>query len=84
MALVIARDSPLRAHSFVGELRTKAREIAQNPLAFPLLDGFASQGVRRRGVQNYLIFYRTDQDVVIILRVFHGAREYEQILAERP
>ena len=32
----IAADSPLRAREFVRDLRSRAMQLAKNPLAFPL------------------------------------------------
>jgi toxin ParE1/3/4 len=40
-------------------------------------------GVRRwpvEGFENYLIFYRTDDEHVEIIRVLHGARDIEAVL----
>ncbi|MBV9118553.1 MAG: type II toxin-antitoxin system RelE/ParE family toxin, partial [Acetobacteraceae bacterium] len=30
--------------------------------------------------RNYLIFYRIEADRVVIIRVLHGARDYESVL----
>ena len=48
--------------------------------AFPLLPGWEDQGVRRRAFGDYLIFYRISSRDVQVLRVLHGARDYERIL----
>ena len=50
------------------------------PLAFPLLSRWKEQGVRRCPYGNCLIFYRIAADVVEVLHVLHGARDYEAIL----
>ena len=37
--------------------------------------------IRRRGIlhfTNYLIFYRQEKSVLQVLRIIHGARDYEQ------
>jgi plasmid stabilization system protein ParE len=39
-----------------------------------------NSGVRRVPYGDYLIFYRATADVVEILHVLHGARDYEPIL----
>ena len=80
IARFIARDSPTRARTFARELRATARSLGDRPLAFPLLDRFAQLGVRRRVHGNYLIFYRIDDATVVILRILHGARDYETLL----
>lgn len=39
-----------------------------------------STGIRRRVHGSYLIFYRIGGDAVEILRILHGATEYERAL----
>lgn len=76
----IAQDSPTRALTFVRELREKCLSLADNPLAFPLVPHYESHGIRRRVHGNYLIFYRTEADRIIVLHVLHGAMDYAEIL----
>ena len=52
-----ARDSPQRAQEFVRELRRRAMQLGENPLAFPLVPRHEHSGIRRRVFRNYLIFY---------------------------
>lgn len=33
--------------------------------------------------ERYLVFYKIDQTTVTIVRILHGARNYERILARR-
>ena len=76
----IAQDSPIRALSFVRELRELALRLADMATAFPLVPGYENHGIRRRARGNYLIFYRVEQEQVIIVHVVHGARDYEALL----
>jgi toxin ParE1/3/4 len=76
----IAADNPGRARSFVRELVAKARAIGGVPHEFPLLETRLKAGIRRRAHGNYLIFYRVDPTQVYVLRVLHGARDYEGLL----
>ncbi|ODT32181.1 MAG: plasmid stabilization protein [Kaistia sp. SCN 65-12] len=76
----IALSNPFRAASFVHEIREKCFGLRENSLAFPLLGSHEASGIRRRVHGSYLIFYRIGPEAVEILRVLHGAREYEQIL----
>ncbi|HEY0524023.1 MAG TPA: type II toxin-antitoxin system RelE/ParE family toxin [Stellaceae bacterium] len=72
----IARDNPRRALSFVMELRSRCRALADFPEAFPLCPEFG-EGVRlavHNG--NYLIFYLVHGDLLEIRRVIHGARDW--------
>jgi len=80
IAFYIARENPRRAKSFVEHLRAKAREIGDNPSAFPLLESLADRGVRRKVVGSYLIFHQVRNDTVVILRIIYGAREYQDDL----
>jgi plasmid stabilization system protein ParE len=76
----IANDNPMRAISFVEELSLACRKLAEAPLASPVLASHPESGVRRRPYRNYLIFYRLQDDVIEILHVVHGARDYDAIL----
>jgi toxin ParE1/3/4 len=50
---------------------------------FAALEGFNDIGLRRRVSGNYVIIYRVNTDVVEILRIFHGAMDYENLLDVR-
>ena len=76
----ISGRNPRRAKTFVGELRAKAMALGDRPMAFPLVDGFARQGLRRRVFGDYLIFYRIEDRGISIVRIVHGARDYEALL----
>lgn len=76
----IAQDNPTRARSFVNELIEKVRSIGDMPLAFPLVPRYAHLGIRRRVHGNYLIFYRTDENNIVIIHILQGARDTEALL----
>jgi plasmid stabilization system protein ParE len=76
----IARDNPVRAASFVRELRDACETLADMPRAFPLVSHRAKPGIRRKSYRNYLIFYSIGKTRVEVLHVLHGARDYERIL----
>jgi toxin ParE1/3/4 len=76
----IARDNPARAISFVDELHVRCVGLSTMARAFPLLPGWEDRGVRRRLFGDYLIFYRILAREVEVLRVLHGARDYERVL----
>jgi toxin ParE1/3/4 len=44
----IARDNPLRAISFIAELREMCNRLADMPLGFPLIARHEHRGVRHR------------------------------------
>ncbi len=76
----IAVDSPRRAMSFARELVESAHRIADTPLGFPLIPRYEDSGIHRRVHGNYSIFYRIERDGIGIVRILHGARDYEAVL----
>jgi plasmid stabilization system protein ParE len=76
----IERDSPDRALTFVRELRRACETLADTPHGFALVPRYEHTGVRRRVHGNYLVFYRILGDVIEVLHVLHGARDYGPIL----
>jgi toxin ParE1/3/4 len=79
----IARDNPLRAVTFVAELRDKCNGLADMPLGFPLVPRYEHRSVRHRVHGNYQIFYRTignPIERIDVLHIIHGARNYATIL----
>ena len=76
----IARDNRPRAISFIKELTNKCAGLADMPLAFPLVPRYEKKGVRRRVYGAYQIFYRIDGELIHVIRVLHGARDYDALL----
>ncbi len=76
----IAKESPLRALDFVRALRERAAQLAETPLAYPVVSRFSRLGIRRRVFRDYLILYRVDSDSVRIVRVLHGAQDIDALL----
>ncbi|WP_342586985.1 type II toxin-antitoxin system RelE/ParE family toxin [Mesorhizobium temperatum] len=76
----IAFDSPLRAVTFIRELRDDCLELRTMPERYPLLQRHRSSGVRRRLHGSYLIFYRITTDALETLHVLHGAMDFDAIL----
>jgi plasmid stabilization system protein ParE len=76
----IARDDPARALGFIQELRAKCLGLGHFPDRFPLVPRYEADGIRRRVHGNYLIFYRADQEQVVVIHILHGAMDYEGLL----
>ncbi len=76
----IARDNPVRALSFIRDLREKCLGLADYPHGFPVVERYAHLAVRRRVHGKYLIFYRVDPDRITILHILHGASDYHDLL----
>lgn len=58
--------------------------LGDMPERFSLLPRHEAAGIRRRVVGNYLVFYRTQDEMVVVLRILHGAQDYESILFPEP
>jgi plasmid stabilization system protein ParE len=54
--------------------------LADNPLAFPLVPRHEHKGFRRRVFRGYLIFYRVEASAISVVRILHGAQDYEAVL----
>jgi toxin ParE1/3/4 len=76
----IAADNPRRAASFVRELQERCYELANMPLAYPLLAHHGDTGIRRRSHGRYGIFYRVNEDTVEVLHVLNSAQDVDRIL----
>jgi addiction module RelE/StbE family toxin len=77
----IAYDNPKRAVTFVNELEKHCEALATRPHMHPLLSGRERSGIRKAVHGHYLIFYRIGAEVVEILHVLHGARDWEWIVS---
>ena len=80
IADVISHDAPVRAASFVRELRLSALALEHAPLAYALVPRYERRGIRRRIHRRYIIFYRIEGNQIFILRILHGARDYIRLL----
>jgi toxin ParE1/3/4 len=76
----IAADSPTRALSFVAELREQSGQIGAMPHGFPAIGERGGFTYRRHRHGSYLICYRVREGEVEVVRVLHGARDYERLL----
>ena len=79
----IALQNPMRAVSFVRELRIKATRIGEFPNAGPPRFQWGD-GVRIAIHGPYLLVYRVRNERVQILRVVHGARDLDALFEAEP
>jgi toxin ParE1/3/4 len=86
IAVWIARDNKDAAYRFLDAVDADARKLAAMPgmgpareFSNPKLEGLRSWPVT--GFRNYLIFYRKSRGGITIVRVLHGARDLERVLA---
>ena len=77
----IRPHNPKRAESFVDELLDRCEALADMPRAFPLVPRYEHYGIRRYAYRDYLIFYRALENLVEVIHILHGARDYEALLS---
>ena len=75
----IAEDNPVRAVSFVREMREHFQQIAKAPLAYTQRPELGD-GVRSCTHGNYLILFIPDEREILVARVVHGRRDLGTIL----
>jgi len=85
--LYIAADSPEAAFRFLSSADETFLQLAETPRIGRRCDARNPnlKGLRRwpvRGFENFLVFYLEREGVVHIIRVLHGARDIEAILAD--
>ncbi len=78
IARYIALDNPVRARSFVAELRKQCELTAQFSNIGVAKPEYA-EGLRMLAYQRYLIFFSVTDDAVNIERVLHSARDLHQL-----
>jgi toxin ParE1/3/4 len=76
IAVFIAADNPVRALSFVAELRAHCDVVTRQPEAYRLREEYG-EGVRVTVHGRYLIFHAVRGDALVIERIIHGARHLE-------
>ena len=70
----IAEDNPVRAISFVAELRAQCIKIAKGPQSYRLRHELGN-GIRACAYGNYVIFFTANKAQLTIARVLHGAMD---------
>lgn len=76
----IAADNPARSVSFVRELVARCERLTDMPHRFGLIAGHEDSGIHKVPHHGYLIFYRIGESDVSVIRILHGAMDYEKIL----
>ncbi|MBF0321788.1 MAG: type II toxin-antitoxin system RelE/ParE family toxin [Magnetococcales bacterium] len=76
----IRPHNPTRAATFVDELLDRCAALADKPRAYALVPRYERHGIRRYAYRDYLIFYRIAEDLVEIIHIIHGARDYDSLL----
>lgn len=75
----IAQANPIRAGSFVAELRAHCQKICLNPAGYRQRPEL-SDHLRSCTHGNYVIFFEATIEQVTIIRILHGARDIPETL----
>lgn len=78
----IAKDNPDRARSFCRELVAACASLSTLGRRIAIIPKCRRFGLRNFGHGRYLIFFYIEDDVVYVVRIFHGARDYDPLLRE--
>lgn len=70
----IAEDNPLKALTFIDEIRVQCEKIARAPQAYRVRPELA-QGLRSCALGNYVIFFIATKSHLTVVRVLHGAMD---------
>jgi len=82
----VAIDSPLNAEHLLGRLSTKARSLETSSHRGRIVPELRRFGMRTWGelvVRPYRLVYRVAGEAVIVLALFDGRRELEDVLLDR-
>ncbi len=77
----IAQDSPAAARRVIRELKAAMERLAQIPAIGHLREDLTDEPLRFWPVYSYLIIYRPEDKPLQVVRVLHGARDVQSILA---
>jgi toxin ParE1/3/4 len=77
----IAADSPTAADRFLQRLQERFNQLLRSPLSGESQDRFRPD-VRSIVEDSYIIFYEPRPDEILIYRILHGARRWEDLISE--
>lgn len=75
----IARDNPIRAVTFIQEMRERIRAIGANPFLYRLRPELG-ESARMATMGNYVILFQILDDWIRIERVVYGGRDLDALL----
>ena len=77
----VARDTTKAADRLIDQIHDRCELYATQPAAGVPGDRFR-EGVRYFAVSSYVVFYRPIDDGILVVRVFHGARNLDDLFSE--
>jgi toxin ParE1/3/4 len=79
----IANDNPVAADRMLQRFEKRFNSLLKFPYIGESQEQFRS-GLRSIVEGSYVIFYEPRPDEILIYRVLHGARKWEDLLSEKP
>jgi len=78
----IAADNPVAAQALAEKMEKSLAALARHPAMgkMPADSELIQLGYRYLIVDNYLIFYVYEANVILVHRILHGARDYRRLL----
>lgn len=78
----VAADNPNAANVLATKIEKNLELLSDNPKLgrIPRDEDIRNLGYRYLIVQNYIIFYTTEERTIIIHRILHSARNYKALL----
>ena len=78
----IAADRPSAAERLADRIEKDLQLLARNPRLgrIPEEEELLRSGYRYLVVENYLIFYTLEEKTILVHRILHGARDYQNLL----
>ena len=82
IATFIASENPIAAITIADKIEKNLELLSENPQLgrIPRDEDIRSLGYRYLIVQNYIIFYTIENQVILIHRILHSARNYKSFL----
>lgn len=75
-------ESPQATATFMDEFEHQVSLITDNPELFALsrLPELAARGYRTAHINNYIMLYKVQDDLVIIAHIFHQTQDYARLV----
>jgi toxin ParE1/3/4 len=67
------------ADRFIDTLTSRFFLLSRNPYLGRRRDEDLRRGLRSFPIENYIVFYRVEDEDVLILRVLHGSRDFASL-----
>ncbi|MDR2884274.1 MAG: type II toxin-antitoxin system RelE/ParE family toxin [Deferribacteraceae bacterium] len=82
MYIAVQLNNEISADGIINKIKGKVKQLEDFPLSAPLVQDYILQckGYRMLVVDKYRIFYEVDDNLVIIMRILYGSRDYTEIL----